>query len=170
MPHLYSGRYGFVLAKVFAILFSGFAAVVSPQALAAVRGTVANGLTLPAIQLATSHATALKKVTVTARKPLFEHRADRTVVNVADTTGGASTKNSRAAKPSTIAVKTSIFTATTLTPPAGALRWPGKSTGQITARQIRCVFSNRRCDNLSFFIKPNVFYLRGPQRLSFFCF
>ncbi|WP_188560279.1 outer membrane beta-barrel protein [Hymenobacter frigidus] len=162
MPHLYPGRHGFVLAKAFAILFSGFAAVVSPparaQAPAAVRGTVASGagapiefatvtlhraadsvviktefsdsqgtfqlaagsgkrylvsaaqvgfarywspafelpamgLTLPAIQLATSHATALKEVTVTARKPLFEHRADRTVVNVADSplTAGATT-------------------------------------------------------------------------------
>ncbi|GAB2723616.1 TonB-dependent receptor [Hymenobacter frigidus] len=151
-----------MLAKAFAILFSGFAAVVSPparaQAPAAVRGTVASGagapiefatvtlhraadsvviktefsdsqgtfqlaagsgkrylvsaaqvgfarywspafelpamgLTLPAIQLATSHATALKEVTVTARKPLFEHRADRTVVNVADSplTAGATT-------------------------------------------------------------------------------
>ena len=162
MPHLYPGRHGFVLAKASAILFSGFAAAVSPparaQAPAAVRGTVASGagspiefatvtlhraadsvviktefsdsqgtfqlaagsgkrylvsaaqvgfarywspafelpetgLTLPAIQLATNHATALKEVTVSARKPLFEHRADRTVVNVADSplTAGATT-------------------------------------------------------------------------------
>ena len=42
------------------------------------------GLALPGIQLAASSATALKEVTVTARKPLFEHQADRTVVNVAD--------------------------------------------------------------------------------------
>ncbi|GAA3972694.1 outer membrane beta-barrel protein [Hymenobacter antarcticus] len=53
----------------------------------------AAGLTLPAIQLAASQATALKEVTVAARKPLFEHRADRTVVNVADSplTAGATT-------------------------------------------------------------------------------
>ena len=44
----------------------------------------AAGLALPTIRLAASAATALKEVTVTARKPLFEHRADRTVVNVAD--------------------------------------------------------------------------------------
>ena len=162
MPHLHSGRHGSVPAKAFVILFSSFAAVVSPparaQAPAAVHGTVASGagaliefatvtlhraadsvviktefsdsqgtfqlaagsgkrylvsaaqvgferywspafelpatgLTLPAIQLATSHATALKEVTVMARKPLFEHQADRTVVNVADSplTAGATT-------------------------------------------------------------------------------
>ena len=53
----------------------------------------AAGLKLPAIRLATSQATALKEVTVTARKPLFEHQADRTVVNVADNTlaAGATT-------------------------------------------------------------------------------
>ncbi|GAB3583488.1 outer membrane beta-barrel protein [Hymenobacter daeguensis] len=44
----------------------------------------AAGLVLAPIRLATSQATALKEVTVTARKPLFEHLADRTVVNVAD--------------------------------------------------------------------------------------
>ncbi|MFC7668914.1 carboxypeptidase regulatory-like domain-containing protein [Hymenobacter humi] len=42
------------------------------------------GLTLPAIQLAASQATALTEVKVTAQKPLFERFADRTVVNVAD--------------------------------------------------------------------------------------
>ncbi|MBF9140351.1 outer membrane beta-barrel protein [Hymenobacter properus] len=52
-----------------------------------------DGITLPAIVLATSQATALKEVTVTARKPLFEHQAGRTVVNVADSplSGGATT-------------------------------------------------------------------------------
>ena len=44
----------------------------------------ATGVVLPAIALTASLATALKEVTVTARKPLFEHLADRTVVNVAD--------------------------------------------------------------------------------------
>jgi ferric enterobactin receptor len=44
----------------------------------------ATGLTLPGIRLIASRATALKEVTVTAHKPLFEHLADRTVVNVAD--------------------------------------------------------------------------------------
>nr|WP_230687534.1 TonB-dependent receptor [Hymenobacter ruricola] len=42
------------------------------------------GIALPALVLEVSQATALKEVTVTARKPLFEHQADRTVVNVAD--------------------------------------------------------------------------------------
>ncbi|GAC1369193.1 MAG: outer membrane beta-barrel family protein [Hymenobacter sp.] len=42
------------------------------------------GLALPALQLPRSLATALKEVTVTARRPQFEHRADRTIVNVAD--------------------------------------------------------------------------------------
>ncbi|WP_236049359.1 TonB-dependent receptor domain-containing protein [Hymenobacter negativus] len=42
------------------------------------------GLALPAIALKASIATALKEVTVTARKPLFERQADRTVVNVED--------------------------------------------------------------------------------------
>ena len=53
----------------------------------------AAGLALPVIKLAVSQATALKEVTVTARKPLFEHQADRTVVNVADSplTAGATT-------------------------------------------------------------------------------
>ncbi|WP_236049353.1 outer membrane beta-barrel protein [Hymenobacter negativus] len=45
---------------------------------------LATGLTLPVIVLKTSQATALQEVTVTARKPLFERLADRTVVNVAD--------------------------------------------------------------------------------------
>ncbi|ALW86244.1 hypothetical protein AUC43_14805 [Hymenobacter sedentarius] len=44
----------------------------------------AEGLTLPGIKLTASRVTALKEVKVTARKPLFEHLADRTVVNVAD--------------------------------------------------------------------------------------
>ena len=44
----------------------------------------AAGLTLPGIKLGAPRATALKEVTVTARKPLFEHQPDRTVVNVAD--------------------------------------------------------------------------------------
>ena len=44
----------------------------------------ADGLVLPAIALLPSAATALKEVTVTARKPLYEHQADRTVVHVAD--------------------------------------------------------------------------------------
>ncbi|MBF9239002.1 TonB-dependent receptor [Hymenobacter sp. BT683] len=44
----------------------------------------AAGLALPAIALRASAATALKEVTVTARKPLFERQADRTVVNVED--------------------------------------------------------------------------------------
>ncbi|QKG56478.1 TonB-dependent receptor [Hymenobacter sp. BRD128] len=51
------------------------------------------GLALPAIRLVTSQATALKEVTVTGRKPLYERRADRTVVNVADSplSSGATT-------------------------------------------------------------------------------
>ncbi|WP_210515612.1 TonB-dependent receptor [Hymenobacter terricola] len=44
----------------------------------------AAGLQLPEIRLTTSRSAALKEVTITARKPLFEHLADRTVVNVAD--------------------------------------------------------------------------------------
>ncbi|WP_052732228.1 TonB-dependent receptor [Hymenobacter terrenus] len=44
----------------------------------------AAGLALPTIQLAASATTTLKEVTVTARKPLFEHQVDRTIVNVAD--------------------------------------------------------------------------------------
>ena len=44
----------------------------------------AGGLALPPIDLRPSMATALREVTVTARKPLYEHQADRTVVNVAD--------------------------------------------------------------------------------------
>ncbi|WP_460501467.1 TonB-dependent receptor, partial [Hymenobacter agri] len=42
------------------------------------------GLTLPPIVLRPSANTALQEVTVTGRKPLYEHQADRTVVNVAD--------------------------------------------------------------------------------------
>jgi ferric enterobactin receptor len=59
------------------------------------------GLALPAIQLATSQATALKEVTVTARKPLYERRADRTVVNVADSplSSGATTLDVLARSP-----------------------------------------------------------------------
>ncbi|HEX8348371.1 MAG TPA: outer membrane beta-barrel protein, partial [Hymenobacter sp.] len=51
------------------------------------------GMALPAVTLAASTATALKEVTVTARKPLFEHQADRTIVNVADSplSAGATT-------------------------------------------------------------------------------
>ena len=51
------------------------------------------GLALPAIRLTASQATALKEVTVTGRKPLYERRADRTVVNVADSplSSGATT-------------------------------------------------------------------------------
>ncbi|MVN75743.1 outer membrane beta-barrel protein [Hymenobacter sp. HMF4947] len=41
-------------------------------------------LTLPAIILVPSQAASLKDVTVTARRPLFEHRPDRTIMNVAD--------------------------------------------------------------------------------------
>jgi hypothetical protein len=44
----------------------------------------AAGLALPVLALAPSQATALKDVTVTGRRPLYERRADRTVVNVAD--------------------------------------------------------------------------------------
>ena len=44
----------------------------------------AAGLALPDIRLVARLTTALKEVTVTARKPLFEHLADRTVMNVAD--------------------------------------------------------------------------------------
>ena len=53
----------------------------------------AAGFMLPVIKLTTSEATALKEVTVTTRKPLFEHLADRTVVNVADSplSAGATT-------------------------------------------------------------------------------
>ena len=43
-----------------------------------------SGLVLPGITLSSSRATALKEVTVTARKPQFEHLADRTIINVAD--------------------------------------------------------------------------------------
>lgn len=44
----------------------------------------AAGLALPACALTPSQATALKEITVMGRKPLYERRADRTVVNVAD--------------------------------------------------------------------------------------
>jgi hypothetical protein len=44
----------------------------------------ATGWALPGVKLAASQATALKEVHVSARKPLFERQADRTVVNVAD--------------------------------------------------------------------------------------
>lgn len=43
----------------------------------------AGGLVLPTIDLR-PNSTALKEVTITARKPLYEHQADRTVVHVAD--------------------------------------------------------------------------------------
>ncbi|GAA4360787.1 outer membrane beta-barrel family protein [Hymenobacter saemangeumensis] len=46
----------------------------------------AAGLSLAPIMLRTSAATALKEVTVTARRPLFERQADRTVVNVEGST------------------------------------------------------------------------------------
>ncbi|MGI4736528.1 MAG: TonB-dependent receptor domain-containing protein [Janthinobacterium lividum] len=42
----------------------------------------AAGLALPAVALRTSAATALKEVVVVGQKPLFEHLADRTIVNV----------------------------------------------------------------------------------------
>jgi len=42
----------------------------------------AAGLALPPITLPASAATALKEVTVTARRPLYERQADRTMVNV----------------------------------------------------------------------------------------
>jgi hypothetical protein len=41
-------------------------------------------VTLPAITLVPSQATALKEVTVAGRQPLYQQLADRTVVNVAD--------------------------------------------------------------------------------------
>jgi ferric enterobactin receptor len=42
------------------------------------------GLTLSAISLVPNSSTTLKEVTVTGRQPLYQHLADRTVVNVAD--------------------------------------------------------------------------------------
>ena len=42
------------------------------------------GQVLGQVQLAAHQAITLKEVTVTGRKPLFEHQVDRTVVNVAD--------------------------------------------------------------------------------------
>jgi len=44
----------------------------------------ATGLALPACALTPSQATALREVMVKGRSPLYERRADRTVVNVAD--------------------------------------------------------------------------------------
>ena len=51
------------------------------------------GLALPLISLVPSQATVLKDVIVDGRKPLYEHLADRTVVNVADSplSAGATT-------------------------------------------------------------------------------
>ncbi|TDN37425.1 hypothetical protein A8B98_02475 [Hymenobacter sp. UV11] len=51
------------------------------------------GLALGTVPLVTNQATTLKNVTVTGRKPLFEHQVDRTVVNVADSplSAGATT-------------------------------------------------------------------------------
>jgi hypothetical protein len=43
-----------------------------------------SGLALPAITLVASQAASLQEVAVVARKPLFEHRPDRTVVHVAE--------------------------------------------------------------------------------------
>lgn len=53
----------------------------------------AAGQALGAVRLVASQATMLQDVTVTGRKPLFEHQADRTVVNVADSplSAGATT-------------------------------------------------------------------------------
>ncbi len=53
----------------------------------------AAGLTLAVITLVASQGVVLKDVAVTGRKPLFEHRPDRTVVNVADSplSAGATT-------------------------------------------------------------------------------
>ena len=53
----------------------------------------ATGLALPAIRLAANSATTVPDVVVTGRKPLYERRADRTVVNVADSplTAGSTT-------------------------------------------------------------------------------
>ena len=42
----------------------------------------ATGLVLPPVALRTSAATVLQEVTVLGQKPLFEHQADRTIVNV----------------------------------------------------------------------------------------
>ena len=42
------------------------------------------GLVLPAMRLDVDPRTVLSELTVTARRPLFEHQADRTVVHVAD--------------------------------------------------------------------------------------
>jgi len=51
----------------------------------------AAGLQLPTIVLLASQATALKEVSIVARQPVLEHRADRTVVNVADSPLSAGT-------------------------------------------------------------------------------
>ncbi|WP_310396311.1 outer membrane beta-barrel protein [Hymenobacter sp.] len=76
-----AGRYRVSVAQV------GFERYWSP----AFDLALAAEMDLPAIALVASQATALKEVTVTARKPLFERQADRTVVNVADSplTAGA---------------------------------------------------------------------------------
>jgi ferric enterobactin receptor len=46
----------------------------------------AGGVSVGVITLVAGQATMLKEVTATARKPLYEHLTDRTVVNVADNT------------------------------------------------------------------------------------
>ena len=51
----------------------------------------AAGLALPALMLLASRATALQAVTVTGRKPLYEHQTDRTVVHIADSPLAAGT-------------------------------------------------------------------------------
>ena len=77
-----SGRYLVSAAQV------GFGRSWSP-----VLDVPAAGLALPPLRLAASAATALQEITVTARRPLYERRADRTVVNVADSplSAGATT-------------------------------------------------------------------------------
>lgn len=74
------GRYLLSAAQV------GFGRYWSP-----VLDVAANDLALPTITLVSSAATALKEITVTGHKALYEHQADRTVVNVADNplSGGA---------------------------------------------------------------------------------
>jgi ferric enterobactin receptor len=47
---------------------------------------VTAGISLGVIVLVAGQATMLKEITATARKPLYEHLTDRTVVNVADNT------------------------------------------------------------------------------------
>ncbi|OGX88936.1 hypothetical protein BEN48_07950 [Hymenobacter glacialis] len=77
-----SGRYLVSAAQV------GFERYWSP-----VLALPAEGLTLGAIKLTASQATALKEVKVKGRKPQFERLADRTIVNVADSplSAGATT-------------------------------------------------------------------------------